>query len=116
MTQVAHPLCDRNMISARLDAVSEIAESMGSSRASQNIQGLDGENSDTTVVQPEFTYILSSVLTMLGRSPDIQRGITRVFHRTATPSEVMNDSFFVLLIVLLMCIAIFIYVIHMLPF
>ncbi|KAF5480390.1 hypothetical protein F2P56_001145 [Juglans regia] len=84
---VAHPLCDRNMISARLDAVSEIAESMGSSRASQNIQGLDGENSDTTVVQPEFTYLLSSVLTMLGRSPDIQRGITRVFHRTATPSE-----------------------------
>ncbi|KAK4571663.1 hypothetical protein RGQ29_030181 [Quercus rubra] len=84
---VTHPLCDRNMISARLDAVSEISESMGSSRASQNIGGLDGEDSDITIVQPEFSYILSSVLTNLGRSPDIQRGITRIFHRTATPSE-----------------------------
>ncbi|XP_075647562.1 DNA mismatch repair protein MSH3 [Castanea sativa] len=84
---VTHPLCDRNMISARLDAVSEISESMGSSRASQNIGGLDGEDADITIVQPEFSYILSSVLTNLGRSPDIQRGITRIFHRTATPSE-----------------------------
>ena len=30
MAQVFHPLCDRNMISARLDAVSEIVMSMGS--------------------------------------------------------------------------------------
>lgn len=90
MIQVTHPLCDRNMISARLDAVSEISESMGSSRASQNIGGLDGEDSDITIVQPEFSYILSSVLTNLGRSPDIQRGITRIFHRTAAPSEVIN--------------------------
>lgn len=94
MIQVTHPLCDRNMISARLDAVSEISESMGSSRASQNIGGLDGEDSDITIVQPEFSYILSSVLTNLGRSPDIQRGITRIFHRTATPSEVINHSSF----------------------
>ncbi|XP_059450944.1 DNA mismatch repair protein MSH3 isoform X2 [Corylus avellana] len=84
---VTHPLCDRNMISSRLDAVSEIAESMGSSRSSQNIGGSDGEDSDITIVQPEFNYLLSSVLTTLGRSPDIQRGITRIFHRTATPSE-----------------------------
>jgi DNA mismatch repair protein MSH3 len=90
MIQVTHPLCDRNMISARLDAVSEIAESMGSSRASQNIGGTDGEDSDITIVQPEFNYLLSSVVTTLGRSPDIQRGITRIFHRTATPSEVIN--------------------------
>uniref|UniRef100_A0A2N9HGD3 DNA mismatch repair proteins mutS family domain-containing protein n=1 Tax=Fagus sylvatica TaxID=28930 RepID=A0A2N9HGD3_FAGSY len=85
---VIHPLCDRNMISAHLDAVSEIVESMGSSRALQNIGGLDGEDSDITIVQPEFSYLLSSVLTNLGRSPDIQRGITRIFHQTATPSEV----------------------------
>ncbi|GMY07192.1 DNA mismatch repair protein MSH3 isoform X1, partial [Fagus crenata] len=84
---VIHPLCDRNMISARLDAVSEVVESMGSSRALQNIGGLDGEDSDITIVQPEFSYLLSSVLTNLGRSPDIQRGITRIFHQTATPSE-----------------------------
>lgn len=94
MIQVTHPLCDRSMISARLDAVSEISESMGSSRALQNIGGLDGEDSDITIVQPEFSYILSSVLTNLGRSPDIQRGITRIFHRTATPSEVISHSSF----------------------
>lgn len=65
---VTHPLCDRSMISARLDAVSEIAEFIGSCKFEAN-------------------YLISSVLTNLGRSPDIQRGITRIFHRTATPSE-----------------------------
>ncbi|XP_004308095.1 PREDICTED: DNA mismatch repair protein MSH3 [Fragaria vesca subsp. vesca] len=84
---VTHPLCDRNMISARLDAVSEIAESMGSSKACPIIEGDDAEDSHVTILRPEFNYILSSVLTTLGRSPDIQRGITRIFHRTATPSE-----------------------------
>ncbi|XP_031261305.1 DNA mismatch repair protein MSH3 [Pistacia vera] len=83
---VTHPLCDRNLISARLDVVSEIAESMGSYKTSEIVGGLD-ENSDVTIVEPEFYYILSSVLTYLGKSPDIQRGITRIFHRTATPSE-----------------------------
>lgn len=84
---VTHPLCDRNLISARLDAVSEIAESMGSYKTSE-IVGQHGEdNSDITIVEPQFYYILSSVLTSLGRSPDIQRGIMRIFHHTATPSE-----------------------------
>ncbi|CBI31781.3 unnamed protein product, partial [Vitis vinifera] len=59
---VSHPLCDSNMISARLDAVSEIVMSMGSCKASQNF----------------------------GRSPDIQRGLTRIFHRTATASEFIS--------------------------
>ncbi|GAY41192.1 hypothetical protein CUMW_057550 [Citrus unshiu] len=84
---VTHPLCDRNLISARLDAVSEIAESMGSYRTSESVGQHDEKNSDVTIVEPQFYYILSSVLTSLGRSPDIQRGITRIFHRTATPSE-----------------------------
>lgn len=84
---VTHPLCDKNMISARLDAVSEIAESMGPCKTSQNIVVLDGEDSVVTCVQPEVNYLLSSVLTTLGRSPDIQRGITRIFHRTSTASE-----------------------------
>ncbi|KAK9291688.1 hypothetical protein L1049_019637 [Liquidambar formosana] len=84
---VTHPLCDRNMISARLDAVSEISESMGPCKASRNLGGFDGEDSDVTFVQPEVNYLLSSVLTTLGRSLDIQRGITRIFHRTATASE-----------------------------
>ncbi|CAN1264856.1 DNA mismatch repair protein MSH3 [Linum perenne] len=68
---VTHPLCDRNLIYARLDAVSEIVDSMSSSS-----------------VQNDLYYLLSSVLTTLGRLPDIQRGITRIFHRTATPKEV----------------------------
>ncbi|KAI4351764.1 hypothetical protein L6164_006086 [Bauhinia variegata] len=83
---VTHPLCDENMILARLDAVLEIAESMGSCNGLQNLGYLE-KDSDVAVVQPELAYILSSVLTNLGRAPDIQRGITRIFHRTATPSE-----------------------------
>ncbi|KFK29055.1 hypothetical protein AALP_AA7G082800 [Arabis alpina] len=55
---VTHPLCDKNLISARLDAVSEIAACMG-----------------------------SQILTSLSRSPDIQRGITRIFHQTAKATE-----------------------------
>ncbi|XP_058205866.1 DNA mismatch repair protein MSH3 isoform X2 [Rhododendron vialii] len=86
---VSHPLCDRNMILARLDAVSEIAESVGSSssKASWSLSNIDEGGHDVTFVQPDFSYLLSSVLTALGRSPDIQRGITRIFHRTATASE-----------------------------
>lgn len=95
--QVTHPLCDRNMISARLDAVSEIAESVGSYRASQNVGSIDEENSDVAIVQPDFYSLLSTVLTNLGRSPDIQRGITRIFHRTATASEVNFGLFLRLL-------------------
>lgn len=87
---MSHPLCDRNMILARLDAVSEIAESVGSSssKASWSLSNIDEGGHDVTFVQPDFSYLLSSVLTALGRSPDIQRGITRIFHRTATTSEV----------------------------
>lgn len=84
---VTHPLRDKNMISARLDAVSEIAESMGACKSSQIVSEVDGEDSDLTIGQTEFYYLLSSVLTTLARSPDIQRGITRIFHRTATASE-----------------------------
>ncbi|XP_059629291.1 DNA mismatch repair protein MSH3 isoform X2 [Cornus florida] len=87
---VTHPLCDRNTISARLDAVSEIAESMGSCEASQNSGSLDLGDSDVTFIQPELNYVLSSVLITLGRLPDIQRGITRIFHRTATTSEFVS--------------------------
>ncbi|KAH8486296.1 hypothetical protein H0E87_025345 [Populus deltoides] len=84
---VTHPLCDRNMISARLDAVSEIAECMGSYKDSQRVSELDEDDSEVAIVQPDLYYLLSAVLTALGRSPDIERGITRIFHRTATASE-----------------------------
>ena len=89
MIQVTHPLCDRNMISARLDAVSEIAESMVSYKALQTVGELHEEDSDIAVARPDFYYLLSAVLTMLGRAPNIQRRITRIFHWTATASEVI---------------------------
>lgn len=82
------------MISARLDAVSEIVLSMGSYRGSQSIVEIHAEDSDVTIMQKEISCVLSSVLTYLGRSPDIQRGITRIFHRTATPAEVSSPSLF----------------------
>lgn len=97
MVQITHPLCDRDMIIARQEAVSEIAASMVSSKVSQNNRVLDEEDSDVMVIEPELNYILSSVLTCLGRAPDIQRGITRIFHRTAAPSEVLRVIIFVVL-------------------
>ncbi|KAE8733932.1 DNA mismatch repair protein MSH3 [Hibiscus syriacus] len=97
---ITHPLCDRKMISARLDAVSEIALSMGSYKDFQSIVEIAGEDSDVTTMQTEFSCLLSSVLTFLGRSPDIQRGITRIFHRTATPTEVLSSSLSLLLCML----------------
>ncbi|KAK7343678.1 hypothetical protein VNO77_12606 [Canavalia gladiata] len=83
---VSHPLRDQTLISARLHAVSEIAESMGSYNGMKNL-GCVEEDADVSIVQPELAHILSMVLTTLGRAPDIQRGITRIFHCTATPSE-----------------------------
>lgn len=87
--QITHPLRDRNVISARLDAVSEIAESMGSCSSSQQLVVREEDNLCNTLTQTEISNVLSSVLTTLGKSSDIQRGITRIFHRTATASEVV---------------------------
>lgn len=81
-------MCDRLSISARLDAVSEIVESMGSSQASNQVM-VDEEPLYGTHVQLEIDHVLSSVLKTLGRMPDVQRGITRIFHQTATPAEVV---------------------------
>lgn len=85
---MTHPLCDRSMINARLDAVSEIADSIKSSKPSHNFD-LDENDIGVTVVHPEIHHLITSVLSTLGRLPDIQRGITRIFHRTATASEVI---------------------------
>ncbi|XP_030536580.1 DNA mismatch repair protein MSH3 [Rhodamnia argentea] len=84
---VTHPLCDRSMISARLDAVAELAESMGSYKVTGDTTVLDNEDWDVEVRHAELNHLLSSVLTHLGRSPDLQRGITRIFYCTATASE-----------------------------
>ncbi|KAI3981024.1 hypothetical protein MKX01_011074 [Papaver californicum] len=86
---VTHPLSDRSSILARLDAVSEIAELMGTKK---DVDGFNNDDDCVEIAQPEVNYILSSVLTTLGRSPDIQRGITRIFQRTATAAEVAAAS------------------------
>ncbi|MCL7036287.1 hypothetical protein MKW94_029891, partial [Papaver nudicaule] len=70
----------------RLDADSEIAELMGTKK---DVNGFNNEDDCVEIVQPEVNYILSTVLTTLGRSLDIQRGITRVFHRTAIAAELL---------------------------
>ncbi|RLM74028.1 DNA mismatch repair protein [Panicum miliaceum] len=82
---LTHPLCDRHLICARHDAVSEISESMGSRHSINNQDGGDG--SCTSLARSDLSTILSSVLGMLGKSLDIQRGITRIFHCKATAKE-----------------------------
>ncbi|XP_074557453.1 DNA mismatch repair protein MSH3 [Curcuma longa] len=84
---VTHPLCDRNLILARLDAVSEIAESMGLCMGPKLESELATEKHFDALKQSETAEVISSVLTMLGKSPDVQRGISRIFHRTSTAAE-----------------------------
>ena len=91
--QLTHPLCDRHLICARHDAVSEISESMGSRHSINNLQD-GGDGSCTALARSDLSTILSSVLEMLGKSLDIQRGITRIFHCKATAKEVKYVLFF----------------------
>ncbi|KAF9600548.1 hypothetical protein IFM89_010034 [Coptis chinensis] len=58
---------------------------------------IDNEDECVAHVKPLINDVLSSVLTTLGISTDIQRGITRIFHRTATTFE-SGYSFFVSMI------------------
>lgn len=88
LLQLIHPLCDRNLICSRHDAVSEISESMGSRQDSISFLQVEEDGFCTTSVRSDLSTILSSVLTMLGRSLDIQRGVTRIFHCKATAREV----------------------------
>ncbi|TVU16653.1 hypothetical protein EJB05_40228, partial [Eragrostis curvula] len=85
--ELTHPLCDRNLICARHDAVAEISEAMGSRLNSVSNLKDGGDGSCTTSARSDLSTILSSVLTMLGRSLDIQRGIARIFHCKATTKE-----------------------------
>ncbi|MQM14848.1 hypothetical protein Taro_047786 [Colocasia esculenta] len=85
--QVTHPLCDRYSILARLDAVSEIAESMGSYMGSDNLFEQDEESPSCSIAKPNVSHLLSSVLTTVGKLPDLQRGVARIFYRTATTAE-----------------------------
>lgn len=88
--QVTHPLSDKNLISSRLDAVSEIAEFSGTSKALHNKDTgcFAKDNSVGIYSHSKISQVLDSALTIIRRAPDIQRGITRIFHGSATPSEV----------------------------
>lgn len=95
--QLTHPLCDRHRICARHDAVSEISESMGSRHSINNLQD-GGDVFCAALARSDLSTILSSVLEMLGKSLDIQRGITRIFHCKATSKEVKYALFFFVLV------------------
>lgn len=68
LVQVTHPLGGKNMIHSRLNAVSEIAESMSPYKASQDI---NIAGSDFTIMRPKLHHVFSSFFTFLGRSPNI---------------------------------------------
>lgn len=84
---LTHPLCDRNQICTRHDAVSEISESIGSQQYSTNNLQDEVDMSCSSSVRSDLSTILSSVLRMLAGTLDIQRGITRIFHCKATAKE-----------------------------
>lgn len=97
---MTHPLQHHEAIAARLDAVTEIAESMGSVGVAQGDgavynkwkgggyvhRGGVGEGGKSTK-----QGLLASLLLSIGRLPDVQRGITRIFLRTATAAEVSKQ-------------------------
>ncbi|KAK1419429.1 hypothetical protein QVD17_28596 [Tagetes erecta] len=82
---VSHPLRDKSMINERLNAISVILESMSSPNTYGDLRS-DGRAPNITPTR-KLHQLLSSVLTSLRQVPDIQRGITRIFHRTASASE-----------------------------
>ena len=101
---MTHPLQDHGQIAARLDAVTEIAESMGSvgivqgdgkypgsGKGGGHIGALSRGRADAGGKSGR-QGLLASLLMSLGKLPDVQRGITRVFLRTATAAEVNTYS------------------------
>ncbi|XP_031502856.1 DNA mismatch repair protein MSH3 [Nymphaea colorata] len=84
---ITHPLCDKNAISARLDAVSEIANSLRACGSSCGVTDFGETMSSNTSRQTGFGDLIASVLGALGRAPDVQRGITRILHRTVSAAE-----------------------------
>lgn len=95
---LTHPLRDQALISARLDAVSEIADSMGSVGGSQSEGSFPGSGRGggfigassrgcTAGLTKGSWGSLGAVLMALKKIPDVERGITRIFHGTATASE-----------------------------
>lgn len=103
--QVTHPLQDEGLIAARLDAVTEIAESMGSVGVAQGHGSFPGSGRGGGNVgslsrdaageggKNSKQGLLVSLLMSLGKLPDVERGITRIFLRTATAAEVVLNYF-----------------------
>ncbi|MCO5591882.1 hypothetical protein L7F22_045875 [Adiantum nelumboides] len=95
---LTHPLRDESLISARLEAVSEIADTMGSVGGPQHEGSFPGSGKGGGMVGALSRGrvdgitrgshgLLGAVLMALKRIPDVERGITRIFHGTATASE-----------------------------
>eukprot|EP00850_Spirogloea_muscicola_P002363 SM000009S23492 [mRNA] locus=s9:327453:334432:+ [translate_table: standard] len=98
---VTHPLQDQMQIEDRLDAVAELLASLGSvsstglsegtypgSGKGGRIVGAASRGRGTAAVAAAGPWALvPEVLAALGRGSDVERGITRIFHRTATPAE-----------------------------
>jgi DNA mismatch repair protein MSH3 len=91
--QLIHPLCDQSLISNRLDAVSEIVDTMGSVADNESEGSFPGSRRGGGSLGSmsrgsNSKSMLGVVLMALKKAPDIERGITRIFHGTANPSEV----------------------------
>lgn len=83
--------------------MTEIAESMGSTGVAQDEGSYPGSGKGGGYVgalsrgrvdsggKSGRQGLLASLLTSLGKLPDVQRGITRIFLRTATAAEVRID-------------------------
>ncbi|KAG6543098.1 hypothetical protein Mapa_015347 [Marchantia paleacea] len=91
---VTHPLCNHEHISSRLDAVTEIAESIGC--AAQTLGSFSGsgkaigKGGSTHRLSHGVQGLIGAVLNVVGRMPDLERGITRIYHRTATAAEFVS--------------------------
>ena len=91
--QLIHPLRDQSLISDRLDAVSEIMDTLGSIGENQSEGSFPGSRRGGGSLGSlsrgtNSKGLLGTVLMALKKVPDIERGITRIFHGTANPSEV----------------------------
>ncbi len=95
---MTYPLLDHALIKARLNAVTEIMDSMSSVGVSMgeaptfSSSGWDSGHTGALSRHPQNLGqhgLLASLLMSLGKLPDVQRGITRIFLRTATSAEVM---------------------------
>lgn len=89
---MTHPLCDHNLIAARLDAVAEIAKSSCNVGHSQMESTFPGSGRGGGANRSLHQSSIGGLLRTLGKMPDLERGLTRIFHRTATAAEVPTNT------------------------